>query len=228
MSKRRKSGYATICKVCSRKEYADYRVRNIEKVREKSRIYGQANAEKRSESAAKRYVEKRDHILAVCAKYRAENPEKRIFTTRKYKLLNKESVAQKNANWYQKNKVRVAEYHADFYQKNRLMLLKKGNEWKRAHPENRRAWEAKRRAIKRGTGGQFSPDDLRLLMRLQRNKCAVCRTDISQKSHADHVIPLALGGPSDKTNIQMLCPTCNYQKHAKHPVDFMQSKGFLL
>jgi len=41
-------------------------------------------------------------------------------------------------------------------------------------------------------------------------------------------MPLALGGANADDNIQLLRSTCNQQKHAKHPVDFMQQKGFLL
>lgn len=29
-------------------------------------------------------------------------------------------------------------------------------------------------------------------------------------------------------NLQLLCPTCNQQKNAHDPIDFMQSRGFLL
>lgn len=46
--------------------------------------------------------------------------------------------------------------------------------------------------------------------------------------HVDHIQPLALGGSNDKTNLQLLCPTCNTKKSAKHPIDFMQSRGLLL
>jgi hypothetical protein len=29
-------------------------------------------------------------------------------------------------------------------------------------------------------------------------------------------------------NVQLLCATCNLNKNAKDPIDFMQSRGFLL
>lgn len=44
----------------------------------------------------------------------------------------------------------------------------------------------------------------------------------------DHIVPLALGGSNTDGNIQLLRATCNQQKHAKHPVVFMQERGFLL
>ena len=43
-----------------------------------------------------------------------------------------------------------------------------------------------------------------------------------------HIIPLALGGANDDLNVQLLTPDCNQRKKAQHPVDYMQSQGFLL
>lgn len=42
------------------------------------------------------------------------------------------------------------------------------------------------------------------------------------------IVPLALGGTNTDGNMQLLRSTCNQKKHAKHPVDFMQQRGFLL
>jgi len=63
----------------------------------------------------------------------------------------------------------------------------------------------------------------------QRGLCAMCQVDIKkQKHHVDHIMPLARQGTNDKTNLQLLCPTCNRKKSAKHPIDFAQQMGFLL
>jgi len=63
---------------------------------------------------------------------------------------------------------------------------------------------------------------------LQRWKCIVCQCGIKNGYHLDHIMPLALGGTNISTNLQLLCPPCNWKKNAKHPVDFMQERGFLL
>jgi 5-methylcytosine-specific restriction endonuclease McrA len=44
----------------------------------------------------------------------------------------------------------------------------------------------------------------------------------------DHIIPLARGGKNEYRNMQVTCPTCNRQKHSKDPIEFMQSRGYLL
>ena len=41
-------------------------------------------------------------------------------------------------------------------------------------------------------------------------------------------MPVALGGGSEITNIQLLCEPCNLAKHAKHPIEWAQQMGRLL
>jgi 5-methylcytosine-specific restriction endonuclease McrA len=47
----------------------------------------------------------------------------------------------------------------------------------------------------------------------QNNKCAICGNRFFEDLiNYDHKIPVALGGTSDVSNIQALCPTCHYLK----------------
>ena len=62
----------------------------------------------------------------------------------------------------------------------------------------------------------------------QKWKCVVCKCSIRNSYHVDHITPLAKGGEHAPPNIQLLCPTCNVRKSAKDPIDFMQSRGYLL
>lgn len=102
-------------------------------------------------------------------------------------------------------------------------------EWFAANPDKRRAYQQNRRAKLRSVAGVVSPGIFKMLLDRQRGKCACCRADLGDaKPHLDHVMPLALGGAHEDANLQLLCQPCNQAKHAKHPVDFMQSRGFLL
>lgn len=96
------------------------------------------------------------------------------------------------------------------------------------HPEQRRANEANRRARKRAAEGTHTQDDIAALYLLQRGKCACCHASIKRGYHVDHIQPLARGGSNDKSNLQLLCPTCNLKKSDRHPIDFMRSRGLLL
>ena len=95
------------------------------------------------------------------------------------------------------------------------------------NPDASRIKNQNYRAKKRANGGKLSKGLAAKLFKLQQGKCACCRNHLD-KYHLDHRMPIALGGENEDLNMQLLCPTCNLQKHAKHPIDFMQSKGFLL
>jgi 5-methylcytosine-specific restriction endonuclease McrA len=85
-----------------------------------------------------------------------------------------------------------------------------------------------RKARERANGGILSVGLAEKLFELQKGKCACCGQPLGEKYHMDHILPIVLGGPNEDWNIQLLRQRCNQQKHAKHPVDFMQSRGFLL
>jgi 5-methylcytosine-specific restriction endonuclease McrA len=78
------------------------------------------------------------------------------------------------------------------------------------------------------SGGKLSPDLAERLYELQGGKCACCGKPLGEKYHLDHIMPLALGGANTDDNMQLLTARCNIQKSAKHPIDFMQERGFLL
>lgn len=117
---------------------------------------------------------------------------------------------------------------AKWYANNRDKAIQASLDWAARNPDKRRANEANRRARKQNSEGSHTSDDIKTLFDIQRGKCACCHIVISDGYHVDHIMPLALGGSNDKTNIQLLCPTCNMKKSSKHPIEFMQSLGLLL
>ncbi|MBU9714109.1 HNH endonuclease [Evansella tamaricis] len=52
-----------------------------------------------------------------------------------------------------------------------------------------------------------------------RGRCVLCNKDLSKLlslqnyKNFDHIVPLALGGMNDVSNIQLLCSKCNLEKH---------------
>lgn len=149
--------------------------------------------------------------------------------------------------WYAANaasfKKRRAPYNAAHYAKNADKIKTSRAEWSRANPgktkEYRANWTAKnpdatrinkqnRRAREKRATGTMSKGLAQKLFALQRGKCACCKQPLGTDYHLDHIMPLALGGANVDTNIQLLRAQCNREKNAKHPVDFMQSRGFLI
>lgn len=99
-------------------------------------------------------------------------------------------------------------------------------EWAKANPD-KVSEHAHKRAGRRL--GALPRGTIKAVGELQRWRCAVCEADLKKVGHhKDHIVPLAMGGEHVAANIQLLCPPCNLSKGAKHPVDFMQSKGRLL
>jgi len=95
------------------------------------------------------------------------------------------------------------------------------------HPGCRRI-EKKNRKLKVRASGRLSPSIVDRLLKFQRGKCPICRVELAGQFHIDHVIPIALNGTNTDDNVQLLCPSCNLSKGAKHPVEFMQSLGRLI
>jgi 5-methylcytosine-specific restriction endonuclease McrA len=139
-----------------------------------------------------------------------EQYRKRLARNLRFKESHKQDLLVENRAWYVANKVK------------QKAAVKR---WIKANPERWRALQAARRGRERGTG--ITGSRIAALLVSQKNRCVVCRCDLSAY-HVDHVIPLALGGAHEDWNIQLLCPACNTSKGAKHPVAFMQSRGFLL
>ena len=149
-------------------------------------------------------------------------------------------MAAKHRHKY-KDKVRIK--NAIWAEKNRDKLRATSTAWNAAHREEAkaatRAWVAlnkdavrvnaqNRRARKLGNGGTLSKGLRPKLMELQKGLCACCKQPLGASPHLDHIMPLALGGPNTDDNIQLLRASCNASKHDRHPIDFMQSRGFLL
>lgn len=147
------------------------------------------------------------------AKWRAENPEKAKTAIAKWRAANPEKVKAYAAKWRASNPEKLKAAYV---------------EWCAANLEARRIHVENRRARKRAAGGKLSKGLAERLFKLQRGKCACCKQPLGDDYHLDHIMPLALGGTNTDENIQLLRATCNNQKHAKHPIDFMQQRGYLL
>jgi 5-methylcytosine-specific restriction endonuclease McrA len=124
----------------------------------------------------------------------------------------------------QSHQLRCRKYYWD----NKSLQSLRNAQWKKNNPEKSRVSGINRRARKRLAEGRYGVKDIAKKLIVQRKKCALCRTSIAKKYHVDHIMPLALGGSNWPSNIQLLCPTCNYKKGAKHPVDYAQEIGLLL
>ena len=141
---------------------------------------------------------------------------------------NSSKAKAKSKAWYADNIVKARAYQAARYAANPSRFIAYRAAYAKANPEAGRLIRANRRARKLAAGGKLSKGLSAKLFKLQRGKCACCKLPLGDNYHLDHIMPLALGGSNTDDNIQLLRQICNNQKHAKHPVDFMQERGLLL
>jgi 5-methylcytosine-specific restriction endonuclease McrA len=62
---------------------------------------------------------------------------------------------------------------------------------------------------------RFSKRQRRVLAWVAAGKCQLCGAPLSERFHADHVVPFCIGGPTLTENGQALCPQCNLGKGSK-------------
>jgi 5-methylcytosine-specific restriction endonuclease McrA len=141
-----------------------------------------------------------------------------------WKAANKDKVKAGTARVSQVNAARCIAWREE----NKESRKEFSKQWAKANAVKRREYSHTRRARISGAGGVISQGFVDRLFELQKGKCPCCNQPLGDDCHIDHIMPLALGGSNADENIQLLRATCNGQKHAKHPVDFMQSRGFLL
>ena len=173
----------------------------------------------------------RDKLKAIDAEYYANNKQKIIFTVSKYRKANAEKLKASVADYYETHKSEISKYQATYRaaykNENPEKYAASKAAWVKANPEAIRL-KAHTRRIRQSSGGVLSKGLITKLQKLQRGMCPCCGLPLGEKYHLDHKTPLALGGTNTDDNMQLLRATCNMQKGAKHPIDFMQSRGFLL
>jgi 5-methylcytosine-specific restriction endonuclease McrA len=210
--KRRKDGRNPWCRACKSIDSAAWHAKNTDRVAEQKKIW-RANNPDKVKAIKDRYAERHPEAAkAAFDKYRAKNKDKaRAWSLANYERHRPARLASMKA-YREANKERVRDISMKWRaaNKGRLAILK-------------RAYKARKRSAE----GKFTPQDIDRLRSLQRDRCACCR-DKLRDFHIDHRTPLSLGGSNDPSNLQLLCPPCNLKKHAKDPIDYMQSLGFLL
>lgn len=192
---------------------AEWRQKNPERAKALMLEYRQKNAESIRRYRSKRWLENKDRLRAINAKNYLANAVEARAKQREYYKANREQIRLLSAAYYLRN--------IDRSKQDR-------KRWRLANPERRKAHHQNRRARKEGNGGKLSSGIVSTLLKLQRGLCACCAKPLGKSFHLDHIVPLALGGQNSDDNVQLLRQRCNNQKGAKHPVDFMQSRGFLL
>lgn len=223
------------CNACRRAKYAEdpsirsnqnkaWAQANKDKVKSAQASYFAKNKERIKKRSAIWREKNKDRILLVQAEYVRNNKDKCNLANKKYKQQNREKVLLANKAYRQENKHKTRKYQ--LANKERLDAVRKA--WKVANPNAGRIVSHNRRARIKQNGGRLSNNIVAILHDLQKGKCAICKQALGDKYHVDHIMPIKLGGTNTNGNTQLLHDKCNLMKGATHPVEFMQSNGYLL
>ena len=159
----------------------------------------------------------------------AENSDKLKVWRKEWLAANHDKVKAVNAAWRRANPDKMKRIMARSYAAvDPVKRRAREAAWRAANPEASAARVRNRTAMKKRATGTHTAADIKMLFIAQSGRCVYCEARIADGYHADHIMPLARGGSNDKSNIQLLCPTCNRRKSAKHPLDFARSMGLVV
>lgn len=192
-----------------------YYERNKQQVIDRAKAWKAANKEKVSAGAKVYRDSHKEEMKALQDAWAAKFPEKRRETARRYYARNPEKCRAKSRLYYSEFKEKAADSRNKYRARPEYRAIDQNN-------------QIKRRARIASSAGSLSSGIVEKLILAQKGKCACCGEILGADYHLDHIIPLLLGGKHEDSNIQLLHALCNLQKHAKHPVDFMQQRGLLL
>lgn len=198
-------------------------------VASKQRDYNKLNAGRISAQKKMRYWEDPESHREKAREYASQNAEAARARAKAWYWANHElaSVLAKARRTRDAQKINAR--RAEYRERNAEQLKLRYREFYRENKERLRPGRKAAKAMRRSASGSVTKHDVRRLIRLQRERCAVCWVGLKKTGyHLDHIMPLARGGTNDTGNLQVLCPSCNLSKNAKHPIDFMQQLGRLL
>ncbi len=227
------------CKVCVRERTLAWRAANKERLDAYSAAYRQEHRDELLAAKAADWAKNKDQVNErrrvarkadpepVRARQRAtrqRNRERVIAQQRAGYARRRDIIRARNRRWREANKEKVYAAIGRYHQDHPEVARAAKRRWKLRNPEAVRTASRAREILR----GKLSPGLVAKLRALQRGRCPCCGLPLGSRFHLDHIIPLARGGEHADHNMQLMRDICNMQKSKKHPVDFMQSRGFLL
>lgn len=224
-----------LCKVCGeRKDLSMFYVK--QRVGDKTYLHAHCKVCDKVKRQTPEWKAK--HNERQCAR-RKNNPDqfreydrlKRLRYTPEKKLQVALSIKEWRANnpdkiaAYRPKEV-IQKYSKKYYEKHKETIKQKTLLYKKQNLDKCREWRHNRE--NKMLGGVISPGIIEKLYLLQQGKCTCCGHKLGQNYHLDHIVPISKGGSNTDDNVQLLRDICNMSKSSKDPIEYMQSKGYLL
>jgi 5-methylcytosine-specific restriction endonuclease McrA len=195
-----RDGYQYTCKICSNLAVKDHYQRNLEREREKDRVYRETNRQK---------IREYDRLYG--AKYREQRRE----YGRKYREANPRRESRRVRSWQKANPAKIGRYKRTHRATHREAIRAQQRKWTAANPDKVGAKRHRRRTREIDNGGSFSSAEWAALKARYGYTCLRCgKREPEITLTPDHIVPVVNGGSSDISNIQPLCGPCNSAKGA--------------
>ena len=159
-----------------------------------------------------------DRSCRICRQEKAQawrgaHPEEHRAYQRKYRLEHLEECAARNNQWNSENPELVAGYKQKYNETHPGANNESSANWRRNHPEHKRALTRQRRAKLRAVEGTITAEEWLSIVEKYGPACLRCK-EIKPLT-MDHIIPINGGGSHTIDNVQPLCLSCNSWKGTK-------------
>lgn len=158
---------------------------------------------------AERYIHGRcvPCAIAKSAEWRVKNPDRYRRQAAAHYAKNADATKERARIWHAANRVRAQEI---------------SREWARRHVDEMRFYRMASRARKFNCVSDLTIGEMRDVLSEQPS-CRYCASEDALT--IDHIVPLAKRGPNTKTNIQVLCNSCNSSKQDKDEAEFLSGRA---
>lgn len=127
--------------------------------------------------------------------------------------------------WYAEHRVEDNARRRTCYANNREHYIHEACVWAQEHPEKKRVYSEKRRALKLTNTPRdkmLTIEEWVVILSRHHHRCAYCGCKLGEgageeRPTMDHVIPISHGGQHSKENVVPACRHCNCSKHGRTP-----------
>jgi len=224
--KQNRDGLTSQCKQCHAARAAQYRQRNLDKVKVYEQMYNASEGRKRAKARyrtthqeeikqyrGKWHEEHREEQKLYCVEYNATHHEERLSYNRQYNVDHREEKNEKHRQYRKTERGRI----------------------------KHRANQSTRHARKQAVQGSFTAEQIEAQLKRQRYRCyyAACgharfekRKDGTYNYHIDHTFPLSRTAgtfipANDIDYLVLACPSCNLKKGNKLPHEWPEGGRLL-
>ena len=163
----------------------------------------------------KRKIDGRKAACRAC--YRESQNRYRADNVEHVKAIEKRAMER----FAQARPARLREIKLTYARANAERMNEYSRQYRRLHPDKKRAETQRYRARKALAPGSHTAADIRKQLAAQKRKCWWCFTPLDGNGyHVDHLIPLYRQGSNGPENIVIACPACNLGKNARMPWEF--------